>query len=94
MYDIRIIQHIIPIKAGVKHFQQQLQKMHPKLEPLIQSEVNKLLDAKILFRVRHSEWVANSILVRKKYGEIRLCVYFKNLNHASEKDNYPIPPME
>jgi hypothetical protein len=32
--------------------------------------------------------------VRKNYGEIRLCVYFKNLNRASEKDNYPIPPME
>ena len=40
-YDTHIIQHIIPIKAGVKPFQQQLRKMHPKLEPLIQSEVKK-----------------------------------------------------
>ena len=53
MYDSCIIQHIIPIKAGVNPFQQQLRKMHPKLEPLIQSEVNKLLDAKIIFKVRH-----------------------------------------
>ena len=65
-YDTRIIQHVIPIKAGVKPFQHPLRKMHPKLEPLIQSEVKKLLDAKIIFRVRHSEWVVNLVPVRKK----------------------------
>jgi hypothetical protein len=32
--------------------------------------------------------------VRKKNGEIRLCVDFRNLNKASDKDNYPVPPME
>ena len=59
-----------------------------------QNEVNKLLDAKIIFIVRHSEWVANLVPVRKNYGEIRLCVDFRNLNRASYKDNYPVPPME
>ena len=68
--------------------------MHPKLEPLIQSEVKKLLDAKIIFKVRHSEWVLNLVPVRKNSGEIRLCVDFRNLNRASDKDNYPVPPME
>ena len=94
MYDTHIIQHIIPIKAGVNPFQQQLRKTHPKLEPLIQSEVKKLLDAKIIFKVRHSKWIANLVPVRKNSGEIRLCVNFRNLNHASDKDNYPVPPME
>ena len=50
-YDTHIIQHIIPIKTGVKPFQQQLRKMHPKLERLIQNEVKNLLDANIIFRV-------------------------------------------
>ena len=68
--------------------------MHPKLEPLIQSEVKKLLDAKINFRVRHSEWVANLVLVRKKSWEIRLCVDFRNMNREPDKDNYLVPPME
>ena len=93
-YDTNIIKHIIPIKAGVKPYQQPLRKMHPKLEPLIQSEVKKLLDARIIFKVRHSEWVSNLVPVRKKSGEIRLCVDFRNLNRASDKDNYPVPPME
>ena len=53
-YDTCIIQHIIQIKASVKPFQQQLRNLHPKLEPLIQNEVKKLHDAKIIFRARHS----------------------------------------
>jgi hypothetical protein len=57
-------------------------------------ELRKILDAKIIFQVRHSAWVANLVRVRKKSGEIRLCVDFQNLNRASEKDNYPVPPME
>ena len=32
--------------------------------------------------------------MRKKSGEIRLCVDFRNLNRASDKGNYPVPPME
>ena len=93
-YDTSIIKHVIPIKAGVKPYQHPLRKMHPKLEPLIQNEVNKLLDARIIFKVRHSEWVSNLVPVRKKSEEIRLCVDFRNLNRASDKDNYPVPPME
>ena len=56
--------------------------------------MKKLLDAKIIFKVGHSEWVSNLVPVRKKSGEIRLCVDFKNLNRASDKDNYLVPPME
>ncbi|KAH9316904.1 hypothetical protein KI387_018673, partial [Taxus chinensis] len=33
-------------------------------------------------------------LVRKKNGEIRLCVDFRDLNKASLKDNYPLSSME
>ena len=52
------------------------------------------MDAIIIFKVRHSEWVSNLVPVRRKYGEIRLCVDFRNLNRALDKDNYPVPPME
>ena len=68
--------------------------MHPKLEPLIQSEVKKLLEPKIIFKVKHSEWVSNLVPVRKNSREIRLYVDFRNLNCASDKDNYLVPPME
>ena len=93
-HGTNIIQHVIPIRSGIKPYQQPLRKMHPKLEPLIQSKVKKLLDARIIFKVRHSEWVSNLVPVRNKSVEIRLCMDFRNLNRTSDKDNYPVPPME
>eukprot|EP00253_Pinus_taeda_P020679 PITA_20679 len=68
--------------------------MHLSLEPLVKKELNKILDAKIIFHVRHTRWVANLMPVRKKNGDIRLCIDFRNLNRASQKDNYHVPSME
>lgn len=38
--------------------------------------------------------MANIVPVRKKNGEIRICVDFRNLNQASLKDNYALPTMD
>ena len=38
--------------------------------------------------------MANLVPVRKKNGEIILCVDFRNLNRDSLKDNYPLPNIE
>jgi hypothetical protein len=43
---------------------------------MIEKEVMKLLDVKIIVPMRYSNWVENLVLVRKKSGEIRLCVDF------------------
>ena len=34
------------------------------------------------------------VYVRKKNGDIRICIYFRNLNKASQKDNFPLPTIE
>ena len=56
--------------------------------------MKKLLQAKIIVPLRYSDWVSNLVPVRKKNGEIILCVDFRNLNRASLKDNYPLPKMD
>ena len=68
--------------------------MHPSLDPLVKKELIKLLVAKIIFPIQHTTWVANLVPIRKKSGDIRICIYFKNFNQASLKDNYPVPSME
>ena len=79
-YDTSIIQHTIPIRPGEKPFRQKLRRINPLLFPLIEKELRKLFNEKII--------------VKKKNGEIRLCVDFINLNKVSSKDNYPLPKME
>jgi hypothetical protein len=63
------------------------------LLPLIEKEIKKLFEAKIIVSLRFSKWVENPVPIRKKSGEIRLCVDFKNLNRVFLKDNYPLPNM-
>jgi ribonuclease HI len=94
MYDISVIEHKIPLKEEAKPFKQKLRQINPMLLPVMEREVKKLLDAQIIVPLRYSEWVANLVLVRKKSGEIRLCVDFRNLNRSSRKDNYTLPNME
>jgi len=40
-----------------------------------------------------SEWVSNIVLVRKKDGALRYCIYYRGLNAVTTKANYPVPRM-
>ena len=60
----------------------------------MEREVKKMLEAQIIVPLRYSDWVANLVPIRKKNGEIRLYVDFRNLNRSSMEDNYPLPNME
>jgi hypothetical protein len=93
-YDTNIIQHKIPLKEHAKPFKQKLRQINPMLLPIMEKEFKKLLDAHIIIPLRFSEWVGNLVSVKKKNGEIKLCVDFRNLNRSSKKDNYPLPKME
>eukprot|EP00253_Pinus_taeda_P019497 PITA_19497 len=93
-YDTSIIQHTIPIKPNQKPFRQKLWRINPKLLPLIKKEINRLYKSRIIVPIRFSDWISNLVPVRKKTGEIRLCIDFRNMNKVSLKDNYPLPKMD
>jgi hypothetical protein len=93
-YDTSVIKQKIPLKPIVKPFRQKLRQINPILLPMVEREVKNMLDTKIIVPLRYSNWVANLVPVRKKRGEIRLCVDFRNLNKSSLKDNYPLPKMD
>ena len=93
-YETSIIYHTIPINPEEKPFRQKLRRINPMLFLVIEKEIKKLFDAKIIVTLRLSKWVSNLVLVRKKNGEIRLIVDFRNLNKVSLKDNYPLPKTD
>ena len=84
-YDTIIIQHRIPLEKDTIPFKQNLRPIIPLLLPVIEKEIHKLLKAKIIIPLRYSKWIANLVVVRKKNGEIRLCVDFRNLNKCSKR---------
>ena len=93
-YDTNIIQHTIPIKPNQKPFSQKLRRLNPKLLPSIKKEVKRLYKSRIIVPIRFSDWISNLVPVRKKTGEILLCIDFRNLNKVSFKYNYPLPKMD
>jgi hypothetical protein len=70
------IQHDIPLTEGAKRFRQKLRHINPKLARQIKKELQKMVDAGIIAPIRYSSWMSNLVVVRKKNGDIRLCVDF------------------
>ena len=92
-YREDVFQHTIPLKPECqkgKPFRQKLRQINPKLAPIIKKELEKMLAAGIIAPTRHSTWCSNLVVVRKKNGSIRICIDFRNLNIACQKDNYPL----
>ena len=48
----------------------------------------------IIQPIEHSKWLSNIVPVKKKNGQIRCCVDFRNLNKACPKDEFPLPNMD
>ncbi|XP_075658812.1 uncharacterized protein LOC142628645 [Castanea sativa] len=42
----------------------------------------------------YSEWIANIVLAKKKNGQIRVCIDFRDLNNAYPKDDFLLPITE
>lgn len=55
--------------------------------------LDSLLEKKII-RPSESEYASPIVLVRKKTGDIRLCIDFRELNKLLVRDNYPLPIIE
>lgn len=48
----------------------------PELVTQIEVEVNKLIEAGFIREVNHPSWISNIVPVKKKNGQIRVCIDF------------------
>ena len=68
-----------------------LQRNH---QAQIIKELQKLLAAGFIGPIEHPKWLSNIVPVKKKNGQMRYCVDFRNLNKACPKDEFPLPNMD
>ena len=59
----------------------------------VKEEVKKLKQAGAIKEVFYPEWLANTVVVKKKSEKWRVCVNFTDLNKACPKDPFPIPQI-
>ena len=70
---------------------------HRTIPPQLQGEVRKCLDKWLkqgIIQHSTSPYALQVVLVCKKSGEIRICVYFCHLNGVTIHDAFPLPRIE
>ena len=68
-------------------------RLSPKENQEVERQVKDLL-ARGLIQPSHSAWSSPVIFVRKKTGELRMCVDYRALNQKTVKDKYPLPRID
>ena len=56
--------------------------------------MTRLKQARAIKGVFYPEWLANTVVVKKKNGKWRVCVDFTDLNKACPKDPFPMPKID
>ena len=72
----------VPPRRIPAHFQQE-----------VQEQMNDMLKKGIIVE-GSSSWLAPAVYTRKKTGEIRLCVDYREANKRARKDAYPLPLID
>uniref|UniRef100_A0A2N9HSM7 Uncharacterized protein n=1 Tax=Fagus sylvatica TaxID=28930 RepID=A0A2N9HSM7_FAGSY len=92
--DPKLVAHSLNVEPGTRPVVQSMRTFHPEVEAQITQEVKKLLSAGFIKPIQHPRWLSNIVPVKKKNGQIRCCVDFRNLNKACPKDEFPLPNMD
>ena len=60
----------------------------------VKLEVQRLKEAGVIREIFFPKWLANTVVVKKKNGKLRVCVDFTDLNRACPKDPFPMPKID
>jgi hypothetical protein len=83
--------HRIYIKEDCRPICQSQCRMNPNLREILKEELKKLFNAGFIYPILDSEWVSLLVIVPKKNGKWRVCVDYRALNKATQKDHFPLP---
>jgi hypothetical protein len=89
-----VAKHTLNIKPGSKPIKQGLRCFNQEKHWAMGEELSKLLVTNFVKEVHHPDWIANPVLVPKKNGKWRMCVYYTSLNKACLKDPFPLPRID
>jgi hypothetical protein len=74
-----VIEHSLNVDPSFRPRKQRLQKMSNDKAEGARNEVKRLLSAGVIREVKYSEWLANTVMVKKANGKWRMCIDFTKL---------------
>ena len=89
-----VTEHALRLIPGLKPAKQRLHRFDDERRKAIGEEIAKLLAAKFIREVFHSDWLTIPVLVKKKIGKWRMCIDYTGLNKACPKDHSHLPRID
>jgi hypothetical protein len=89
-----VIEHSLNVDPSFRPRKQRLWKMSEDKAEGARNKVKRLLSAGVIREVKYSEWLANTVMVKKANGKWRMCIDFTDLNKACPKDEFPLPRID
>ena len=89
--DSDLICHHLNVNPAITPKKQPPRRPSKEHADAVREEVAKLKKAGAIKEVFYPEWLANTVVVKKKSGKWRVCVDFTDLNKACPKDPFPMP---
>ena len=89
--DPSFVCHHLNVKPSVIPRKQPPRRFSKDYSNAVKDEVVKVKQAGANKEVFYPEWLANTVVVKKKNGKWRVCVDFTDLNKTCPKDPFPMP---
>ena len=86
--DSEFIVHKLNVDPSFPPRKQKPRKMTKEHVDAIKLEVQRLKETRVIREIFFPEWLANTVVVKKKNGKWRVCVDFTYLNRAYPKDPF------
>lgn len=87
------VEHTIELIEGSKPCKSAPYPMKAHQRDEVQGQIQEILDMGII-RPSKSPFASLIVMVKKKSGELRMCVDYRRLNAITKKDAYPAPNLE
>ncbi|KAL6179061.1 hypothetical protein ACLB2K_050577 [Fragaria x ananassa] len=89
-----LVCHTLNVESGAKLVVQARRNYHKEDEMQIKQEIEKLLACGFIKPIKQPTWLANIVFVKKKNGQVRICIDYRDLNKACPKDEFPLSNMD
>ena len=92
--DLKFICHHLNVNPSITPKRQPPWRPSKEHVEVVKCEVIKLKQAWAIKEVFYPQWLANTVVVKKKTEKWRVCVDFTDLNRACLKDPFPMPQID
>ena len=92
--DPDFICHHLNVNPSITPRKQPPRRLSKDHYKAVKDEVTKFKQAGAIKEVFYPEWLANTMVVKKKNKKWRVCVDFIDLNKACPKDPFPLPRID